>query len=164
MHSIFPFHFWARSAIQASPQCCLSAAFAAAVVACKAAANEDSHVVILTRHRAQCIVNFQAIQFVLPHFTIRGKLEVATSLGFQGRTATHVVLCLPLDKTYWNSFHLEPKALFNILGRSSKTVYLFRHTGDLDARHRLPGRCEIATLLQWYEPGLSATNQQLGIS
>ena len=108
---------------------------------------------ILTRHRAQCIVNFQAVQFVLPHFTVRGKLEVATSLGFQGRTATHVVLCLPLDQTRWNSFHLEPKALFNILGRTSQTLYMFRHTGDVEALRTLPGRWEIARLLQHYEPG-----------
>ena len=45
---------------------------------------------------------------------------------FPGRTAKQVILCFPLSQRHWNSFHLEPRALFNMLGRTSQTLYMFR--------------------------------------
>ena len=88
-----------RTTLQSSPQCCPSAAFGAAVVACNAATSSHAEVVVLTRHRAQCILNFHAIQFVLRHFDVRGRLEVATSLGYQRLRTDEIFFCfwiLPL--------------------------------------------------------------------
>ena len=130
---------------------CPLAAFAAAGVACYAAGAAGSHVVILTRHRAQCILNYHAVKHVAALVPVAGTVEVATSLGFQGRTADQVVLCLPLHRSLWNSFHLEPKALFNILGHTQKTLYLLRHAGFVDTT--FPGREQVSQWLQWYEQG-----------
>ena len=124
--------------LQSSAECCPLAAFICAAVACFVAGAANTHVVILTRYRVQCMLNYHAVQHMQRHVQVLGKIEVATSLGYQGRTAENVVLCLPLDKDSWNSWHLQPRALFNMLGRTSGTLYLLRHSGSVSST--LPGR------------------------
>ena len=138
------------------PHHCPVAAFVCAALACRcpAAAADDTRVVILCRYRAQCELNHRAVQYFMrlePFQQLRARIEVATPLGFQGCTADQMILCLPMSMGLWNSFRLEPRALFNMLGRSRQDVLIPRYHGALQCS--LPGRREIAGLLQWYEPG-----------
>lgn len=80
-----------------------------------------------------------------------GRVRCATSLGAQGMTFDHVILCLPLDLGLWTSFHLEPHALLGMMGRTRVTLYLLRPGGAMWCE--LPGRREIASLLRWWEEG-----------
>ena len=140
---------------ESQPHHCPVAAFVCAALACRcsAAAADGTRVVILCRYRAQCELNHRAVQYFmrLDQFQqLKARIDVATSLGYQGCTAEQVILCLPMNMGLWNSFHLEPRALFNMLGRTQQTLLMPRFHGALTCS--LPGRAQIAGLLQWYEP------------
>lgn len=146
--------FFLRRIFQSTSDCCPIAAFCSAAVACSLSCR-GLNVAILSRYRSQCRLNYAAAMCLLQFIggSAPGRIEVATSLGYQGKTGEHVVLCMPVNKAHWTSFHLQPRALFSMLGRARECVYLFRHLGVFAST--LPGRTELAGLLQWYEAGAS---------
>eukprot|EP00435_Cladocopium_sp_Y103_P030487 s3817_g7.t1 len=139
--------------LRSTPECCPVASFCYAAIAVSLA-RRGQQVAILCRYRAQCALNVLAVKYMLRQFPSAegmGRIHVATSLGIQGRTVDHVLLCLPVNCGLWNSFHLEPRALLGMIGRTRETLYLLRHVGALHTT--LPGRHELAALLQWWEEG-----------
>ena len=53
-----------------------------------------------------------------------------------------------LTANHFTQFHLEPKALFSMLGRASHTVVRLELEDDWPQRLRgLPGRCDVAVLI-----------------